>query len=73
MKNPHFLSRREFLRLAAIVAGSQVLSACTNSTKSADGPKEDNTAQSQPAPALPFETYCPRQATIIPFTTMCTK
>jgi hypothetical protein len=47
MKNQYFLSRREFLRLAVMVAGSQVLSACASNPKPGDGPKEDKTAPAQ--------------------------
>jgi len=57
MKNEHILSRRDFLRLAAIVAVSQVLSACVSDTKFDDKPKEDKTAQLKPTSTLTLDEY----------------
>jgi len=57
MKNNHFLSRRGFLRLAAVVAASQILSACANSTKDGDAPKDDQAAEPKPASTQTLAAY----------------
>lgn len=55
--NTRFLSRRDFLRLAVLAAGSQVLSACAGPTKNSDRPKGDQTAPPKPASTQTLDEY----------------
>ena len=57
MKNKHFLSLRNFLRLVAIIAFSQILSACAGDAKFEDKPKEDQITQLQPTSTLTLDAH----------------